>query len=118
VCPLVANAVSQLNPQLKTLNVVAQVDQYAEIDYSMVSSPMVSQSSIDLSLKGEFYNVGKHQEPPFSPTPFSLSSQLSNMLYFGMSAFTANSAAFVYNSAGALSLYITDDMVSFVLPIP
>uniref|UniRef100_A0A3Q3IH51 Bactericidal permeability-increasing protein n=1 Tax=Monopterus albus TaxID=43700 RepID=A0A3Q3IH51_MONAL len=111
VCPSVANAVSQLNSQLKTLNVVAQVDQYAEIDYSMVSSPMVSQSSIDLSLKGEFYNVGKHQEPPFSPTPFSLSSQLSNMLYFGMSAFTANSAAFVYNSAGALSLYITDDMI-------
>lgn len=31
--------------------VVAQVDQYAEIEYSMVSSPTVSNSSIDLSLK-------------------------------------------------------------------
>lgn len=35
------------------------------------------------------------------------------MLYIGVSAFTTNSAAFVYNRAGALSLYITDDMVSF-----
>ncbi|XP_041837585.1 bactericidal permeability-increasing protein-like [Melanotaenia boesemani] len=111
ICPLVAEAISDLNPQLKTLNVVAKVDQYAEIEYSMVASPTVSQSSIDFSLKGEFYNIGKHQEPPFSPTPFSLPPQTNNMLYIGVSEFTANSAAFVYNKAGALSLYITDDMI-------
>ncbi len=33
------------------------------------------------------------------------------MLYIGVSAFTINSAGFVYNRAGALRLYITDDMV-------
>ncbi|XP_075952175.1 bactericidal permeability-increasing protein-like [Anarhichas minor] len=111
ICPLVANAVSDLNPQLKTLNVVAKVDQFAEIEYSMVSSPTVSTSSIELGMKGEFYNIGKHQEPPFSPAAFSLPPQTNNMLYIGLSAFTANSAAFVYNTAGALSLYITDDMI-------
>lgn len=31
--------------------VVAQVDKYAEIEYSMVLPPTVSQSSIDLNLK-------------------------------------------------------------------
>lgn len=36
------------------------------------------------------------------------------MLYIGISSFTTNSAAFVYNKAGALSLYITDDMVRIV----
>ncbi|XP_038553228.1 bactericidal permeability-increasing protein-like [Micropterus salmoides] len=117
ICPLVADAVSDLNPHLKTLNVVAQVDQYAEIEYSMVSSPTVSNSSIDLSLKGEFYNIGEHQEPPFCPTAFYLPPQINNMLYIGMSAFTANSAAFVYNKAGALSLYITDDMIPQASPI-
>lgn len=66
-------------------------------------------------LQGEFYNIGKHQEPPFSPTAFSLPSKSNNMLYIGMSAFTVNSAAFVYDKAGALSLYVTDDMVSFTL---
>ncbi|XP_023117085.1 bactericidal permeability-increasing protein-like [Amphiprion ocellaris] len=111
ICPLVADAVSDLNPHLKTLNVLAKVDQYAEIEYSMVSSPIISNSSIDLSLKGEFYNIGRHQEPPFSPKDFSLPPQINNMLYIGMSVFTANSAAFVYDKAGALSLYITDDMI-------
>ncbi|XP_031136609.1 bactericidal permeability-increasing protein-like [Sander lucioperca] len=117
ICPLVADAVSDLNPQLKTLNVVAKVDQYAEIEYSMVSSPTVSSSSIDFSLKGEFYNIGKHQEPPFSPAAFSLPPQVNNMLYIGVSVFTTNSAAFVYNTAGALSLYITDDMIPQGSPI-
>lgn len=117
MCPLVADAISDLNPQLKTLNVLAKVDQYAEIEYSMVSSPTVSSSSIDFSLKGVFYNIGKHQEPPFSPSVFSLTPQINNMLYIGMSTFTVNTAAFVYNSAGALSLYITDDMIPAGSPI-
>lgn len=78
MCPLVANAVNDMNPYLKTLNgktlslyvtyfdvllmlniwetfyptaVVAKVDQYAEIEYSMVSSPTIANSSVDLSLK-------------------------------------------------------------------
>nr|XP_019942632.1 PREDICTED: bactericidal permeability-increasing protein-like [Paralichthys olivaceus] len=117
ICPLVADAVNDLNPHLKTLNVLAKVDQYAEIEYSMVSSPTVSKSSIDLNLKGEFYNIGKHQEAPFSPTAFSLPPQNDDMLYIGMSAYSVNSAAFVYNKAGALSLYITDDMIPQSSPI-
>ncbi|KAM6980255.1 bactericidal permeability-increasing protein-like [Aplochiton taeniatus] len=117
ICPLVADAVSDMNPQLKTLNVLAHVDKYAEVEYSMVSSPNISKSSIDFDLKGEFYNIGQHQEPPFSPAPFSLPPQINNMLYIGISAFTINSAGFVYNKAGALSLYITDDMIPPSSPI-
>uniref|UniRef100_A0A3Q2ZWY0 Bactericidal permeability-increasing protein n=1 Tax=Kryptolebias marmoratus TaxID=37003 RepID=A0A3Q2ZWY0_KRYMA len=116
ICPLVNKAVEDLNTELKTLNVLAKVDKYAEIEYSMVSSPEVSKSSIDLSLKGEFYNIGKHQEPPFSPTAISLPPQTDKMLYIALSAFTPNSAGFVYNKAGVLSLYITDDMVPKASP--
>ncbi|KAL3059233.1 hypothetical protein OYC64_011201 [Pagothenia borchgrevinki] len=117
ICPLVANAVSDLNNNLKTLNVLAKVDQFAEIEYSMVASPAVSNTSIDFGLKGEFYNIGKHQEPPFSPAAFSLPPQINNMLYIGVSSFTTESAAFVYNTAGTLSLYITDDMIPQGSPI-
>uniref|UniRef100_A0A3P8VE24 Bactericidal permeability-increasing protein n=1 Tax=Cynoglossus semilaevis TaxID=244447 RepID=A0A3P8VE24_CYNSE len=117
ICPLVADAVSDMNPHLKTLNVIAKVDKYTEIEYSMVTSPTVSESSIDLSLKGEFYSIGKHQEAPFSPVAFFLPPQANNMLYFGISAYTPNTAAFAYNSAGALSLYITDDMIPQSSPI-
>ncbi|KAG7318883.1 hypothetical protein KOW79_017357 [Hemibagrus wyckioides] len=111
ICNLVIEAINSLNPHLRTLNVLAQVDKYAEIDYSMVGSPFVSYSGIDLGLKGEFYNIGWHQEPPFSPTPFSLPAEDSKMMYIALSAFTMNSAGFVYNKAGVLYLYITDDMI-------
>ncbi|KAK7898977.1 hypothetical protein WMY93_019830 [Mugilogobius chulae] len=117
ICPLVVDAISDVNPYLKTLNVLAKVDEYAEIQYSMVSSPVITTDSVDLSLKGEFYNIGKHQEPPFSPPVFSLPSQSSNMLYMGLSSYTANTAGFVYTKAGALSLYITDDMIPPSSPI-
>ncbi|XP_023280522.1 bactericidal permeability-increasing protein-like [Seriola lalandi dorsalis] len=117
MCPLVANAISDLNPQLQTLNVLAKVDKHAEIEYSMVASPTVTSSSLDLSLKGEFYNIGRHQEPPFSPVAFSLPPQINNMLYMGMSSFTVNSAGFVYNRAGILTLSITDDMIPKISPI-
>ncbi|XP_068172218.1 bactericidal permeability-increasing protein-like [Antennarius striatus] len=117
ICPLVADAVSDLNPHLKTLNVIAKVDQYAEIEYSMVSSPRVSKSYLDFSLKGEFYNIGKHEEPPFPPEAFLLPPQVNNMMYIGVSSFTANSAAFVYNKAGVISLYVTDDMIPQSSPL-
>ncbi|KAM7006323.1 bactericidal permeability-increasing protein-like isoform 1-T1 [Tautogolabrus adspersus] len=117
LCPLVADAVSDLNPTLKTLNVLAKVDKFAEIEYSMVSSPTVSTSSLDLGLKGEFYNIGKHQEPPFLPPKFALPPKVNEMLYIGVSPFTVNSAAFVYNKAGVLSMNITDDMIPQSSPI-
>ncbi|CAL9688934.1 unnamed protein product [Knipowitschia caucasica] len=117
ICPLVADSISDVNPHLKTLNVLAKVDEYAEIEYSMVSSPVISTSSVELSLKGEFYNIGKHQEPPFTPAVFSLPSSNDTMLYIGLSSYIANSAGFVYTTAGALSLYITDDMIPASSPI-
>uniref|UniRef100_A0A8C2BW82 Bactericidal permeability-increasing protein n=1 Tax=Cyprinus carpio TaxID=7962 RepID=A0A8C2BW82_CYPCA len=117
ICPLVADSSADINPHLKTLNVLAEVDQYAEIEYSMVGSPVISNTSIDLGLKGEFYNIGEHKEPPFSPIPFSFLSQDTDMIYIGVSAFTINSAGFVYNRAGALRLYITDDMIPSGSPI-
>ncbi|KAJ8353035.1 hypothetical protein AAFF_G00118830, partial [Aldrovandia affinis] len=117
LCPLVTDALSDMNPQLRTLNVLAQVDKVAEIEYSMVTSPTISQAFIDLDLKGEFYNVGKHQEPPFVATPFSLPAQTTSMLYIAVSTFTVNSAGFVYNNAGALNLDITDDMIPSISPL-
>ncbi|XP_073325094.1 bactericidal permeability-increasing protein-like [Pagrus major] len=117
ICPQVTKAVSDMNPHLQTLNVLARVDKHAEIEYSMVSSPSVTTSYIDLNLKGEFYNIGNHQEPPFSPKAISLPPQVNNMVYISLSAFTANSAGFVYNRAGILSQDVTDDMIPRLSPI-
>lgn len=117
ICPLVTKAISDMNPRLQTLNVLAKVDKHAEIEYSMVSPPTISTSAIDLNLKGEFYNIGNHKEPPFSPKAISLPPQVNKMVYISLSAFTANSAGFVYNRAGILSEDITDDMIPRLSPI-
>ncbi|XP_050976116.1 bactericidal permeability-increasing protein isoform X2 [Labeo rohita] len=109
ICRSVTDSFADMNSFLKSLN--AKVDQYAEIEYTMVESPVISNTMIELGFKGEFYNIGQHKEPPFSPKPFSLPSQETNMLYMGVSAFSINSASFVYHRAGALRLYITDDMI-------
>ncbi|XP_006639508.2 bactericidal permeability-increasing protein [Lepisosteus oculatus] len=117
LCPLVTDAIAGINPHLKTLNVLAKVDQYAEIEYSMVSSPVITKDYIDLNLKGEFYNIGKHQEPPFPAPGFSLPAQANSMLYFGVSQFTPNSAGFVYSTTGVLSINVTDDMIPKSSPL-
>ncbi|XP_073323956.1 bactericidal permeability-increasing protein-like [Pagrus major] len=117
ICPEVTKAVSGMNPRLQSLNVLARVDKHAEIEYSMVSSPSVTTSYIDLNLKGEFYNIGNHQEPPFSPKAISLPPQVNNMVYISLSAYTANSAGFVYKRAGILSQDVTDDMIPRFSPI-
>ncbi|KPP64074.1 LBP (LPS binding protein)/BPI (bactericidal/permeability-increasing protein)-1 precursor-like [Scleropages formosus] len=117
ICPLVHDAISDINPHLKTMNVLAQVDKYAEIEYSLVTSPVVSNTFIQFSLKGEFYKIGQHQEPPFSAPPFSLPQTNGSMLYLGLSSFIANSAGFVYHNAGVLGLYVTDDMIPSSSPL-
>lgn len=116
ICPLLDDAVSEINPHLKTLNVLAQVDKFAEIEYSLVASPVISNEFIEFDLKGEFYNIGKHREPPFAATPFSLPAQSTSMLYIGLSSFTVNSAGFVYNNAGVLKINLTDDMIPKTSP--
>ncbi|XP_041081559.1 bactericidal permeability-increasing protein-like [Polyodon spathula] len=117
ICPLVSEAISGLNPHLKTLNVLAKVDRYTEVEYSLVSPPVITKNYIDLDLKGEFYSIGQHREPPFTAPPFSLPEQASRMLYIGVSEFTLNSAGFVYYSAGALHINVTDDMIPKSSPL-
>ncbi|KAK1783919.1 hypothetical protein P4O66_023106 [Electrophorus voltai] len=116
ICPLVSENIQKINSYMKTLNVLKKIDRYAEIEYGLTESPVVSVSSTELSLKGEFYNIGVHKKPAFAPTPFSLPPNERNMLYMGISAFTANSAGFVYKNAGALTLRITDDMIPRASP--
>ncbi|KAK1784242.1 hypothetical protein P4O66_003726, partial [Electrophorus voltai] len=80
------------------------------LSYPTDTNPVTVKAGDYVLVKGEFYNIGVHKKPAFAPTPFSLPPDESNMLYMGISAFTANSAGFVYKNAGALTLRITDDM--------
>lgn len=62
-------------------------------------------------LKGEFYSIKTHTEPPFVAQPFTLPEQPDQMLSVGISEFTLNSASYGYFSAGQLQALINDSMV-------
>ncbi|XP_069507073.1 bactericidal permeability-increasing protein-like [Ambystoma mexicanum] len=117
LCPEVDTAIGQLEGILKTIQVSAQIDPFAEIDYSLVSAPQITDQNMDLDFKGEFYNVGHHSEPPYTPAPFSILGQSDQMLYIGVSEFFANSAGFVYFTSGALQINLTDNMIPKESPI-
>ncbi|KAM7150315.1 bactericidal permeability-increasing protein-like isoform 5-T7 [Macrochelys suwanniensis] len=117
LCPELGKGISNLERVLKTMQVSAQIDPFAAIDYSLVNKPVIAREHGDIDLKGEFYGVGKHTESPFSPTPFLLPDEGDHMLLLGLSEFSANSAAFVYFTAGALRKNFRDDMIPKRSPI-
>uniref|UniRef100_A0A8C0QHG1 Bactericidal permeability-increasing protein n=1 Tax=Chelonoidis abingdonii TaxID=106734 RepID=A0A8C0QHG1_CHEAB len=56
-------------------------------------------------------------DTPFSPAPFLLPDEGDHMLLLGLSEFSANSAAFVYFTAGSLRKNFRDDMIPKRSPI-
>lgn len=63
-------------------------------------------------LKGEFYGIKTHTEPPFVAQPFTVPEQSGFMLSLGLSEFTLNSASYGYYSDGGFQLLINNSMVS------
>ncbi|OCT57739.1 hypothetical protein XELAEV_18003075mg [Xenopus laevis] len=112
ICPVVTQSISsKLQPLLQTLPVTAKIDSVAAIDYSLTGPPPVTAQSLDVQLKGEFFNIAHRTPPPFSPPTLSLPADQGLMVYFGVSDYLFNTAGFVYQSAGKIESYITDDMI-------
>ncbi|NXW44408.1 BPIFC protein, partial [Nyctiprogne leucopyga] len=86
-----------------------QIDAFAQIDYSLISSPTVFKSHINLDLKGTVYPVGNHTDPPFVPAPFDLPDQGDSMLYLGVSSYFLKSASLAYYRAGAFNITISEE---------
>lgn len=73
---------------------------------------IVANNHFQLFLKGEFYGIKTHKEPPFEAQPFTMPEQSSYMLSLGLSEFTLNSASYGYYSDGGFQFLINDSMVS------
>ncbi|XP_075033763.1 BPI fold-containing family B member 1 [Mixophyes fleayi] len=117
ICPQVIDAVkNQLEPVFQSLPVTAKIDNVAAIDYSLLVPPTVTAESLDVQLKGEFFELSHRSPPPFSPQPLSLPADYNLMVYFGVSDYLFNTAGFVYQSAGMLIYNVTDDMIPKEVP--
>lgn len=117
--------------------VSAQLDPFAAIDLSLLGQPAITKqhgdvdlkvepshrelgwalhssiqiSSLGLSSQGEFFGVRGRWQSPFSAQPVELPELQEPMLLVAVTEFVANTAAFVYFTAGALRRNITAEMV-------
>ncbi|POI30320.1 hypothetical protein CIB84_005930, partial [Bambusicola thoracicus] len=91
---------------------LSQIDPFAQIDYSLVSSPAVFKSHINMDLKGTVYPVGNHTDPPFVPAPFGLPNKIDSMLYLGVSNYFLKSATLAYYRAGVFNITISKDLAT------
>ncbi|XP_067856786.1 bactericidal permeability-increasing protein-like [Heptranchias perlo] len=101
----------KIHPFLHTVPVTKKIDKYVGIDYSLTSPPLVAKDSVVLPLKGEFYNLLNRTNIPFPAPPLDFSVGHDRMLYIGFSEYFFNTAGYVFNSVGDLSINITDDML-------
>lgn len=99
------------------MNVSVDVNEVLTLALPLTDVPIIGASSVNVGLKGEFYNIKTPVEPPFEAQPFTMPDEPSYMLSVGMSDFTLNSASYAYFSAKLLQLLITDSMIPPISPV-
>ncbi|KAK1341542.1 hypothetical protein QTO34_017957 [Cnephaeus nilssonii] len=107
LCPIITGEVEALNANLSMLEVLTKIDNYTLLDYSLMSSPEITENYIDLNLKGVFYPLENLADPPFSPVPFVLPERSDSMLYIGISEYFFKSASFAHFAAGAFNVTLS-----------
>ncbi|XP_029291756.1 lipopolysaccharide-binding protein [Cottoperca gobio] len=117
ICPNVKESIVNLEHHLQAMNVSFDVDEDFAFALPLTGVPVVNASSLNLGLKGEFYNIKTHAEPPFEAQPFTVPEQPGYMLSLGLSEFTVNSATYGFYSAGWLQTLITDSMIPSYLHV-
>lgn len=110
ICPALQEGLETLQSQLPAI-ATFPVNQVLAVDLPLTSMPVVSSSSLSLSLKGLFHSLDSHETPPFEAQPFCLAEEPGYMLSLGLSQYTVNSAAYAYYTSGKLQALITDDMI-------
>ncbi|XP_040465740.1 bactericidal permeability-increasing protein-like isoform X1 [Falco naumanni] len=121
LCVELHRGIRKLEAVLKHMRVSTQLDSFAAIDHSLLGQPAITTEHGDVALKGEFFRVGKYQPRPSSALPVALPMALpavpEPMLLLAVTEFVANSAAFVYFTAGALRRNISSDMLPRRFPL-
>ncbi|XP_074127611.1 BPI fold-containing family C protein [Sminthopsis crassicaudata] len=112
LCPIITDQLESINANISSLDVVTKFGEDILLDYSLLDSPEITQSSIDLNLKGTFYPVGNLTDPPFQPVPFTLPDRSDSMLYIGISEYFLKSASFTYFITGAFNVTLTTKELS------
>ncbi|NXP64013.1 BPIFC protein, partial [Chloropsis cyanopogon] len=86
-----------------------QIDDLAEVDYSLSSFPAVFQPFIDLDLKGIVFPAGNYTDSPYVAASFTIPDQSDSMLYLAFSEYFFQTSSFAYYTAGAFNMTIAEE---------
>ncbi|XP_007165780.2 BPI fold-containing family C protein [Balaenoptera acutorostrata] len=107
LCPIITSEVEALNANFSMLKALRKIDNYTLLDYSLISSPEITENYVDLNLKGVFYPLENLTDTPFSSVPFVLPEHSDSMIYIGISEYFFKSASYAYFTAGAFNVTLT-----------
>ncbi|XP_078451837.1 bactericidal permeability-increasing protein-like [Lampetra planeri] len=117
ICQTVLDGISNLERNLQEISMTSKVDEFTEVDYTLVSPPDITAITIDMNCKGEFYSLAHRAEFPKPPPPMDLGASADRMLYFGLSQYLFNSAGFAYHTSDALKCVVNDQMLPKDAPL-
>ncbi|XP_032077014.1 BPI fold-containing family C protein [Thamnophis elegans] len=103
LCPQMNFVIQKINKDFSQYPVQTQIGNFAVIDYSLINSSTILETSINLDLKGTVYPVEEITEPHFKPTPFVLNEN-NSMFYIGISEYFLQSASLAYYTSGAFTI--------------
>ncbi|XP_064558577.1 BPI fold-containing family C protein [Zonotrichia leucophrys gambelii] len=112
-CPNIRAGIQLIDGDLRSPNAVMQIDDLAEVDYSLSGLPAVFQTFIDLDLKGVVFPAGNHTDSPYMAAPFTIPDQSDSMLYLAFSEYFFQSSSFAYYTAGAFNMTIAEETCSY-----
>ncbi|XP_071280378.1 BPI fold-containing family C protein [Agelaius tricolor] len=109
-CPNIRAGIQLIDGDLQSPNAVMQVDDLAEVVYSLSGLLSVFQTFIDLDLKGVVFPAGNHTDSPYMAASFTIPDQSDSMLYLAFSEYFFQSSSFAYYTAGAFNMTIAEEV--------
>lgn len=110
ICPVLNHAaLVSVNQLLETIPVRAQVDSYIGIDYSLLSDPVVTETSLDMDFRGMFYDLKNENDTLVNYAVNPVVREYDRMIYLALSEYFFDSGLYSYFKGGLFQLQIANE---------
>ncbi|KAM8945853.1 BPI fold-containing family C protein-like [Pelodytes ibericus] len=115
LCSSVKALIQRWDESLSQRQPNVSLNDYVDLDVSLVSEPKISEKYAELDLKGMFYSKLNGSETGLSSSPMSFDAKADSMINAGMSESSLNSASQAYYNGGAFTFHLSNAISSFKL---
>ncbi|XP_060775333.1 phospholipid transfer protein [Neoarius graeffei] len=110
ICPALNHAgLVLINQLLETIPVRTKVDRYVGIDYSLLSDPVVTGSSLDMEFRGMFYDLQNENDILENYSVSPVLNEYNRMIYMVLSEYFFDSGLYSYFKGGVFKMHIVNE---------